>query len=258
MKHFIFSLVFLFSTVGLAESPEHQNLTFNTALDFYQKKDQEKARQIFLEKLKEDRQHIPSLFNLSVIAAGQNKKGEAAAYLRHLKTLNANISGIDQLQTYVTDKLNVVIFPAHPGYLGIIESTLIRGQSLHLWLAVTWFSFLIFAWILLAYLKTRRRLLEEEAPLRTPSIGFFASLLFLGVCLILSTWKAFDETTVRGTVLAAQQDVKAGPAENEVQIFQLTEAEEVIYQQSLNGWHQVMTRDGKSGWIPPRSPLHFY
>lgn len=258
MKHVIFCLVFLFTSSAFSQQIDPVKLDFNSAIQAFQNKDPESAKLIFREQLKLERNHIPSLFNLAVIAAQQDKRGEAAAYMRHLKTLNAKVNGIDPLSEYISDKLNITLVPTEPGYLGFLEKHIIREYSLQLWLALTWIALTCLAWVLLKFMKLKKKSLDEELSAPSLPLAFWALSLFLITSLIFTSWKGFDEMTVRGTVLSGQQNVYAGPSANEVQIFQISETEEVTYLQTQNNWHQIKTRDGKSGWIQPQSPIHFY
>lgn len=229
---------------------------FQLGVEAYRLKNWKDAEIQFQNHLKAEPKSAEALLNLALVEFELNKKGHALAYLRHALALDPKNAKAHQALSYLKAQ---GLSPAtkSDSFFAILNSSLIRSLSLDTLLGFSLLVLLIWGFLLFRYLQNRRRALSQEtAPPPFPTV-LILIFLFLITSAILSTWKLWDSSLVRGTVLQAGASLRAGPGETEVTLLELPEGAEVRLLLSRPPWNQVRNEEGSTGWIHSQQ-IYFY
>jgi tetratricopeptide (TPR) repeat protein len=220
---------------------------FEKGLAAYQNKQYAEARDAFQKQLDLGKTSPALLNNLALSVYELDQKPLALALWRKALSLEPGFKPALHGRDFLERKMNM-----RP----------LERDSLSLWLHRTfeaisgyellWVNALILAiagWSGLRYLGDRRFALEEEQPMPPfPTIP----ILSLGLLLLvttLSVYKWRDSLAGRATITAVKASVKSLPADEGVNLFDISGGSEVYVRQAQNGWVQVQNSEGTSGWI---------
>jgi tetratricopeptide (TPR) repeat protein len=248
-----FSVLVLSLTLGVfnaavtfADTPSKGDL-FEQGLAAYQNKQYAEARDAFQKQLDQGKETPALLNNLALSVFELDQKPLALALWRKALTLNPGFKPAQQGRDFLEKKMNM-----RP----------LERDSLSLWIHRTlesiafyellWVNALILAiagWFGLKYLGERRFALEEEQPM--PPLPVMSMLFVALFCAIsvLSLMKWRDTSTDRATITAAKASVRSLPADEGVDLFDLSGGAEVYVRRQRDGWVQIQNVDGTSGWV---------
>jgi uncharacterized protein YgiM (DUF1202 family) len=81
-----------------------------------------------------------------------------------------------------------------------------------------------------------------------PAMPLMSTALLILVTT-LSVYKWRDSFTARATITTVKASVKSLPADEGVNLYDISGGSEVFVRQAQNGWVQVQNSDGTSGWV---------
>lgn len=244
MLRAVLPLLLLFSVLA---SPAPADDLFQKGLAAYQNRKYDEAREDFEKILGQGTVNARLLHNLALTYYQLNQKPHALALWRKALTIDPSYRAARAGRDMLEGRFNMRPF---------------ERDSLNAWLRQTlahlslfellWLLALVLSmcgWLWLRYLGERRAALDEERPLPVfPWIAGVTSAVFF-CALGLLYLKTDDLLTRRATVVLEKSSVRSLPAEEGVGLFDLTGGSEVLVRQESNGWTQIQSADGSTGWV---------
>ncbi len=100
---------------------------------------------------------------------------------------------------------------------------------------------------------------DDEPSLRADVFNF-RSLSFLGVVLLLLSlcgFRLYDYFHPRALIVEKTSSAHSGPGEDYAELFEVTEAQEVVLSLIDSDWVQIETLSGRAGWVKKSATLQF-
>lgn len=241
---FLLSLIIAFKVWAQDPSP---NDLFQNGLAAYQNKRYDEARGHFekLLSLRPADAHV--MHNLALTYFQLEQRPLAMAYWRKALTAAPDYKPARISKEYLEQRMNMRPFERDPVKLWLREN--LAGLSV---IEASWFVALLLAasgffWI--RYTSERVTAVEEERAM--PHFPVAALLLSgtLVLALITTGLKIKQLSLTRATVIEAKVSVRSLPSEGGVSVFDLNGGSEVVIRRRDNGWAQVLSSDGNSGWL---------
>lgn len=233
-------------TVAFADSAPKDDL-FQKGLAAYQSKQYAEARDDF-QKLLDQGGLSPGLLNNLALSVYQlDQKPLALALWRKALSIQPGFHAAAAGRDFLESKMQMR--PLERDSFSLWAHRNLEALSIYELLWVTALILTIAGWLALRYLGERRAALEEELPMPpfpTMAITFIGFLLF---SLTMVAMKAKDTFSARATVTATKVSVRSLPADEGVSLFDVTGGSEVLVRQKQNGWAQVQSAEGSSGWV---------
>ena len=242
-------ILVLFTLGAVAEDAPEQ--LFQKGLSAYQNKQYSEARDHFQKLLDQARDEnstsVGVLHNLALSAFQLDQKAYALALWRKALATHPGYRPAQLGRDYIEGKMQMRPYERSGVALWIHRT--VEALSLYelLWLTALTLAFT--GWLSLTYWGQRRNALEAELPMPPfPVIAMTLGLL-LCFCLGLAALKARDAMVARATVVGAKVSVRALPTDDGVGLFDVGPGWEVLVRRHQDGWTQVQSGDGGSGWV---------
>ena len=243
------TLVFLFLSLvcggfGYADSAPS---LLQTGLAAYQNKQYAEARDAF-QKLLESEHPTPGLLNNLALAEYQlDQKPMALALWRKALSLQPSFRPAREGRALLESKMQMR--PLESDSLSLWVHRNLEMVSVIDLSALSALLLALIGWMWLRYAARRMVAIEDEQPMPDfPTGATIWSVLFAAL-LVLTALKVKDGFYGRATVTAAKASVRSLPTDEGVGLFDLSGGAEVLVRRHENGWTQVQSGDGSSGWI---------
>jgi len=229
-----------------ADAPSKGDL-FEQGLAAYQNKQYAEARDAFQKQLDQGKITPALLNNLALSVFELDQKPLALALWRKALTMSPGFKPAQEGRDFLEKKMNMR--PLERDSLSLWIHRTLASISFYELLWVNALILAIAGWFGLKYLGERRFAIDEEQPLPAlPVMPVVFTVLFCGITF-LSAMKWRDASTDRATITAAKASVRSLPADEGVDLFDISGGAEVYVRQSQNGWVQIQNVDGTSGWV---------
>ncbi len=241
----LFSLVLLFSTVGLTET---KPTSFLDGAKAYQIKDYKKAQSIFASLSREYPDNPNLLFNLGLSEFHLQRPGLALGLWRKAKFLDKSFSPAQKAVSYAEDRL----FPDRER-LSLSKNLYhwATELSLHFWIFLSLESAFLFFWFVLEY-----GVRLKKSPLLWPFwIYTFIPLMILSSSLSFVIYT--DRNQTKATVIQKNRLTHTSPSPKSPSLSELREGELVSVKKFHGDWVQILTPGGSPGWVPASSLILF-
>lgn len=225
--------------------------TFHKGLSAYQNKQYAEARDSFQKLLDqgtaEGTVSVSVLHNLALTALQLDQKAYAIALWRKALAVEPGYAPASRGRDMLEAKTQMR--PLERDGLGLWLHRTLEAMSVYEILWLTAVALAITGGLGLRYWGQRRNALEAELPMPAfPVVAIVVGFLFF-FCVSLVGLKLRDQTRTRATVIAAKVSAKALPSDDGVGLFDIAPGVEVLVRRRQDGWAQVQSGDGGSGWV---------
>jgi len=246
INKFLFSILVLF----LSCSNFATGADLETAFKNYQSGEFDQSKNQMEEALKSQPHNSYLIYNLGLVEYKRGKTGMAIALWRRALSLNPNLSEAKKALQFAIAQMPVKpLSPNVESSLDWVEKIITDHVSINvLWPLLLVIAVLFFK-LLFSYLGARRKAFLEDQP--APSLP--TNLILYGGVFAATTLVAIvsvsDLLQTRATVVAANAQVKTGPAAENVTLFEIPEGTELILDEKNGPWYKVEDPTGRTGWI---------
>ncbi len=229
-----------------------------TGLKSYQSGKFEDAKTNLSEALQANLSDSFVVYNLGLAEYKLGNVGHALGYWNRALFLNPSLKEAKQAIEFSLSKL--VPAPEKPeidGAVDVARYRILPYLPLHLVCAFTLISLFVF-WRR-AIREIKARTLAEKEGLIKPGFSVVTGVfcfLFL-VFGFLNGLKFYELSQHRAIVVNKKVEVKAGPGNEQVALFDLPEGSDVIVKETQNDWFKILTNNEKIGWVE-RASLYSY
>lgn len=235
---------------------------FKNGIIAFQKGDFKQAQTLFRESLKLEENNPIVLHNLAMTAQRSGQMGEALALWRKALALHPGSVPTERAIRWAQGQLERPEVPHETELWEGLRGTALFTVPIGSYIFICALLLLSAGWLILRYFGARRRALLDERPL--PPFPVSAMVFTMGFLFfaLMSAAKAWDLSTVRGTILPKKIEARSSPDAGATVLFDLYEGLEVIVRTNVttggatgetageNDWTQVTYPGGPTGWIP--------
>ena len=208
----------------------------------------DQAESIF-EKLLESESSNPAvLYNLGRVQYEKGDVGRALGLWRKARSLDPSFRAVRDAISFAEEK-HFPERPSPPVYLLIFNY--LASFSLHLWLALGFFFFIVWAYGAVEYGVKR-----EVSLTHWPAWLHLSFPVFL-VTLIFSIYLATKTYEQKATVIDRDLQTHISPSETSPTLSELYEGQVVVVEKVLGEWAQIRSLSGAPGWVPLQTLIVF-
>lgn len=233
-------LVLLILLISFPALSQESSPDFIAGVEALKNKDFEKSKEVFTQLLASHPQNPTLMFNLGLAQYNLGQKGLALGLWRKARFLNPSLKQAQSAVRFAEDEL----FPDQQqagAFYGVYK--ILKNISPHIWLALSFLSFLLLAWNIIT-LVAKRKLPMSQWP-----YWLFAIIPVFLFALIFGAITAIEQSKVLATVVSNEALTHTSPSETSPTLSSLSEGLLVNVEKKLNGWVQIRTMTGAPGWI---------
>lgn len=221
---------------------------FEEGVSAYEAQKFDQAQEIFRSLVAESPDNPHLLFNLGLAEYQLGHLGLALGLWRKARYLAPDFKQTEFAIEFVEEKL-VTSSMAPPFYQTIWKY--LGALPLSLWGFISLVTFSLLGWFSVEY-----GVKKQLSFLNWPNWILFVIPIF-----IFSSFYVLVETSKRSeqkaTVISQDIETRVTPSESAPALGSLVEGQVVQVKQSLGPWTQVVTTDGRPGWVPTQSLIYF-
>ncbi|MCB0412675.1 MAG: hypothetical protein KDD22_09125 [Bdellovibrionales bacterium] len=254
---FFFAVILLVSSsVAFSQEPQIQLSTpkqlYFEGVKNYQSKDYKKASESFRMAFEKAPMNRSILFNWGLSEYQLGHIGMAAAAWRRTLSMDPDFGAARRALNFISPKISA----ANAGEKSFFETFRsivlqnVTGMQIGL---LGLLLFIVTGWTWLSYFgKHRRALIEQKS---FPSFPVFSVIYvaLLALTLFTGVGKIYDFFQPRATIVTTSASVFSGPNDKSPTLFEISEGFEVILRRRTQGWSQVASPGGLSGWVKQES-----
>ncbi len=234
---------------GAGSAPAEE--LFQKGLSAYQNKQYAEARESFQKLLDlgatEGTVSVAVMHNLALSALQLDQKAFALALWRKALAVEPEYAPARRGRDMLEGKMQMRTLERDG--MGLWMHRTLESMSIYELLWLTAFTLAVTGGLGLRYLGVRRNALEAELPLPPfPVVAVVVGFLLV-FCLSLAGLKVRDSMSARATVIADKVSARALPTDDGVGLFEIAAGSEVLVRRRQEGWTQVQSGDGGSGWV---------
>lgn len=252
MRLFSTFLLLWMSSISLAQEPAIETGTseqlYLTGVSHFQKQQYKEAADSFRLAFQKDRNNRAILYNWGIAEHKLGNSGMAAGAWRRALNVDPEFSRAAKALDFISPQISAsrsqdlgFFETFRQNILNHVSPAQLGGTSI----------LLLFSsgWLLLGYLGKRRRAFNENTSLPTfPAIGLSLFILCL-LSMSIGAAKVYDLTQPRATIITTTASVFSGPHNDSPTLFEVSAGFEVILRRHQEGWMQVVSPGGLSGWM---------
>jgi tetratricopeptide (TPR) repeat protein len=233
-----------------SSEPASASGLFEKGLEAYQKRQFSEAREDFQKVLDQNSANprVNVLHNLALAEYQLDQKPLALANWRKALSLRPDFKparvGRDLLESQSS-----AMRPFERDSLALWQRRTLEHFSLY---QILWLEALLLGLvgsIGIRYFSERRAALDGQLPLPSfPALGAALALALLLTSGVIGL-KLKEMFTTRATVIAGKASVRSLPADDGVSLFELSGGTELLVHRITDGWLQVQSSDGLTGWV---------
>jgi len=244
---FVFFLTLsAFSAPTLAQDAATEDL-FQKGLAAYQNKQFDQARENFSKLLREGQVSANLLHNLALVEYQLDQKAMALALWRKALSISPGFGPAKAGRTLLESQGQMR--PLERDSVSLWWARTLENLGIQELLMLTGVVLAIFGMLWIRYFAERRIALEDQKPMPAFPGTAIVSAAVLLAALGLVGMKVRDLLTVRATVVASKVNIKSLPSDSAVALSDISPGNEVQVRRHQDGWAQVRSGDGISGWI---------
>jgi hypothetical protein len=223
--------------MAVAEAPQER---FSQAQSAYQEKNYDQAAELFEALVRENPNHPTLLYNLGLTKYQLGQVGMALGLWRKARSLDKSLSLADEAIHFTEEQ--VFTNKASPNLFATLWANLLVVPRVIWWLLAL-ISFFLLGWYAVEY-----GVKQALAANMWPSWYFLVTPVFLlsaGISLVAS----WHSTNTMATVVERDVVSHVTPSEDSPSLASMVEGEVVLVKKSLGGWAQIVSNDGRPGWV---------